>query len=389
MDALSHGWTKDGVSLYRGDRVEVLSGLGDDTFQSVVTRVPRWSTTRINPSEYVAGVVKVAEGCRRVLKDNGTMWLCLTDTWYSVPRRASVQVHFSREDLELVELIARGRNDPKEAAGIQSAFPGKDTSYEAHRMGAAGEVAVAKYYNVLPSTYMSLFGERGRSDLIIKGHSAEVKTRPKVGWDFALTGPNPEFLRDEVGILVYELSPYLYEIHGIISREKFMEVHEIRDYGFGDRAIAAPEHFSDVTALEYKPGDLMGFPHKVVSQLRDQGWHWHRDIIWDKSEDRDGVTFSHLFLLSKSADFYQDHEAKYYLRAPSIKGSIEDMLRPCILSSCPEGGTVLDPFMGIGEAADLCRRLDRRYVGIEASKPHYVMATERLEESGREEPSLP
>lgn len=45
----------------------------------------------------------------------------------------------------------------------------------------------------------------------------------------------------------------------------------------------------------------------------------------------------------------------------------------------PEGGTVLDPFMGSGSTAIACIRSGRKFVGIEKDPAHYQTALERIQ----------
>ncbi len=45
----------------------------------------------------------------------------------------------------------------------------------------------------------------------------------------------------------------------------------------------------------------------------------------------------------------------------------------------PEGGTVLDPFMGSGTTAIACIRSGRKFVGIERDPAHYATALERIQ----------
>jgi len=45
----------------------------------------------------------------------------------------------------------------------------------------------------------------------------------------------------------------------------------------------------------------------------------------------------------------------------------------------PEGGTVLDPFMGSGSTAIACIRSGRKFVGIERDPAHYQTALERIQ----------
>jgi DNA modification methylase len=54
---------------------------------------------------------------------------------------------------------------------------------------------------------------------------------------------------------------------------------------------------------------------------------------------------------------------------------------------CPEGGTVLDPFMGVGTIGRACLDFKRKYVGIECFEEFYATAITELESCVRSDPS--
>ncbi|MCE9527453.1 MAG: site-specific DNA-methyltransferase [Planctomycetales bacterium] len=56
----------------------------------------------------------------------------------------------------------------------------------------------------------------------------------------------------------------------------------------------------------------------------------------------------------------------------------ESLVRTCLLAGCPEGGIVLDPFLGSGTTAVVAKRLGRKYLGIDCSEEYCAMAKERL-----------
>jgi DNA modification methylase len=56
-----------------------------------------------------------------------------------------------------------------------------------------------------------------------------------------------------------------------------------------------------------------------------------------------------------------------------------DLIKPCILAGCPEGGIVLDPFFGSGTTGLVCSRLNREYIGIELNEQYVEMAKRRIE----------
>ncbi len=51
-----------------------------------------------------------------------------------------------------------------------------------------------------------------------------------------------------------------------------------------------------------------------------------------------------------------------------------------IKAGCPEGGVVLDPFMGSGTTAVVARRLGRHYIGFEPNPEYVAICEKRLEQ---------
>jgi len=56
------------------------------------------------------------------------------------------------------------------------------------------------------------------------------------------------------------------------------------------------------------------------------------------------------------------------------------LIEPCVLAGCPEGGIVLDPFMGAGTTGLVANRLNRNFVGIELNHEYVKMALKRIRE---------
>ena len=54
------------------------------------------------------------------------------------------------------------------------------------------------------------------------------------------------------------------------------------------------------------------------------------------------------------------------------------MMARAVKSSCPPGGTVLDPFAGTCPTAIACIRTGRRFIGIECDPTHYAAAVQRI-----------
>jgi len=80
-------------ALIVGDSKKVLAELPDQVFQTCVTSPPYWSLRNYNIpgqiglefalEDYVTSLLEVLEQVRRVLKDNGTLWLNIGDSYTS------------------------------------------------------------------------------------------------------------------------------------------------------------------------------------------------------------------------------------------------------------------------------------------------------------------
>lgn len=184
-----------------------------------------------------------------------------------------------------------------------------------------------------------------------------------------------------------------------------------------------------------KSKDLCGIPWRVAFALQADGWYLRQDIIWHKPNpmpesvtDRCTKAHEYVFLFAKSAKYYFDGEAikeptttnddlvrdrdttklnnvpgrtrmaglqtnNYNLRNKRSVWTVTtkpfkeahfatfppDLIEPCILAGCPEGGTVLDPFFGSGTTGLVCSRLNRQYIGIELNEQYCKMAERRIE----------
>lgn len=75
-------------------------------------------------------------------------------------------------------------------------------------------------------------------------------------------------------------------------------------------------HTSKAVPAGYKKKDLIGIPWMLAFALRADGWYLRQDIIWQKPncmpesvKDRCTKCHEHIFLLSKSPQYYFDAEA--------------------------------------------------------------------------------
>lgn len=202
------------------------------------------------------------------------------------------------------------------------------------------------------------------------------------------------------------------------------------------RGYARPQDRKAPPGIKNK--DLIGIPWMVAFALRADGWFLRQDIIWEKPNampdpTKDRCTRSHetIFMFSKSPRYYFDHEA---IKEPAVsshrsgngfkrperlsyknadqtargnekqwsgvgglrnKRSVwsvntkpfkgahfatypAELVEPCILAGCPEGGTVLDPFGGAGTTALAANKHGRNAVLCEINPVSIDIIKRRL-----------
>ena len=191
-----------------------------------------------------------------------------------------------------------------------------------------------------------------------------------------------------------------------------------------------------------KAKDLCLIPFRVALELQQRGWYVRSDIIWHKPnpmpesvKDRPTKSHEHIFLLSKSKNYYYDADTvrepcqeetkrrmilgnkgkigknknspgwkqlnKYWGSKQSkidiLKGRNKrdvwtittkpykeahfatfpkDLIEPCIKAGCPENGVVLDPFAGSGTVGEVAKELQKDFILIELN-PEYIKLIEK------------
>ena len=59
----------------------------------------------------------------------------------------------------------------------------------------------------------------------------------------------------------------------------------------------------------------------------------------------------------------------------------EDLISPFVLSFCPKGGVVLDPFAGSGTTISVARQYRRRWIGVDIRESQIELCQKRLGEA--------
>jgi DNA modification methylase len=140
--------------------------------------------------------------------------------------------------------------------------------------------------------------------------------------------------------------------------------------------------------------------------MQERKWILRNDLIWYKpnvpprpEKDRLKLAHEHFFHFvlkptqGRASYYYdkhfiEDHEndvVTCLVRPGHERHSAtfpEQLITPRILSSCPPGGLVLDPFCGTGRALVVANRFGRNAIGFELSPEFAMVARQALASKG-------
>ena len=162
----------------------------------------------------------------------------------------------------------------------------------------------------------------------------------------------------------------------------------------GRQGLAGPHRFRRKTPMGgfRQEKNLLLIPARVAIAMQAARWILRNDLIWFKpnvpprpDKDRLRLAHEHFFHFVKRpkegrAKYYYDKSATEPGDADVVTCNVRagdnghsatfpiDLIRPRILSSCPPGGIVLDPFCGSGRAIAEALRTSRRAIGFDLSQ---------------------
>ena len=334
-----------------GNAPDVLRELPDNSIHCCVTSPPYWGLRDYGvegqlglektPEEYVQKMVDLFREVRRVLRDDGTLWLNLGDS-YATGTTASRQ--------EGTLNLGNGTNEARKISRIGTPVGLKTKDL----VGIPWRVAFA----------LQADGWYLRSDII-----EDVKIYcPCCGWQLEeriirhsqdreiiwnKPNPMPESVTDrptkahEYIFLMSKNERYYYDHEAIkepavsTSLKKFTDNGTDKQRGHGRRHAGFNGRYAETLARDGVPKDR------------------NRRSVW--------TVATHPF-----------PEAHFATFPP-------DLIKPCILAGCPENGITLDPFMGAGTTGVVCADLGRNYIGIELNPEYVHIANERIKQATRQE----
>ncbi|WP_427112420.1 DNA-methyltransferase [Megasphaera sueciensis] len=325
--------------IYCGDALEVLKTFPDESVNCCVTSPPYYGLRdygmdgqiglEINYNLYVNNLEAVLSEVKRVLKNNGTLWLNLGDTygqnWRGGSTKTATEKQFSNKGT-----LAFMSHGAYKIQGLK----------QKELLGIPWKVAFALQQN----------GWYLRQDII---------------WH--KTNPMPESVRDrctkshEYIFLMTKQPKYYFDNDAI--KEPCAGINQ--ELPAGSEGAFGPQQSRrrlKGNAKTFRGGVYTENKSFDNSVLQERDSHGNTPNITGLRNKRDVWDVS-------TKGFKGAHFATFP----------EELITPCILAGCPEGGIVLDPFFGSGTTGAVAFKHNRYYVGIELNPEYVNMAEHRID----------
>lgn len=324
MNAPEPYWSDGQVTLLLGDALAVLQRLPDGSADCAVTSPPYFGLRdygtegqyglEASPAEYVETMRKVFAELRRVLADDGTLWLNIGDSysgsWGNQSRKPE-----------------RGTQRPISGPMMQPVLDGRYPVPESRAGVIKPGAPPAKNLMMMPERVILALQDDGWT------------VRNKGVWHKPNAMPEP--VADRLSA----------------KWEPFYLLTKGKKYWFDLDAILEPLAYPETTGHTFG-GANKGASGGIDATARRRGHNTYTP--------RRGRNPGDVWVIA-TQPFSEAHFAVFPVEFP---------LR-CIKAGCKPDGVVLDPFSGAGTTGEACRRLGRRYIGIDLNPAYHDLAVKR------------
>lgn len=345
------------------------------------------------PDEYVARMVEVFREVRRVLRDDGTLWLNLGDSYAGSGRGGNPEAG-----------TKQGTNRGSQSVGVLYGREQDIAEIERERIKAQN--AALSSAGIKPK---DMIGIPWRVAFALQADGWYL--RQWLPW--VKRNPMPESTQDrptsacEMVFMLTKSPRYFFDYEAVKRRMAPASLprlaQDVAGQSGSDRANGGSKTNGTMKAV----GRLTGKPHgrhalgdEIPEKDRradKQSGHSRRHAgfndRWDqmeREEQRGERAFrnSDLFFDSLSPshgavfngdDFIALDVATQPFRDAHFATMPPKLAEPLIRASCPEGGTVLDPFGGAGTTGLVADRLQRNAILIDLNDEYRPMAVSRLD----------
>lgn len=326
-----------------------------------------------DPWAFVGHMVLIFREVKRVLRDDGTLWLNLGDSYAS-----------------------HGRKRTREQATAKSTLSGGLDSQCASLEQPNKVTGGLKRKDLIGIPWMVAFALRSdgwyfRDDIVWAKKNCmpeSVTDRPTRSHEFIfLMSKNESYYYDHIAIQ----EPAIYDIDGTGTAAR--KARQKEDGKSAPTEERNGMRFKDATKFEGKHSDKQaghgrrhaGFNERYKNRVYDEDYtakdrpNGERQAgfkNWDgmsKEEQCTGMRNKRDVWTVAPAQFKEAHFATFP----------EELIRDPILAGSPEGGLIVDPFMGARTTALVARKNNRNYFGTELSEEYNEIGERRqLQELG-------
>lgn len=328
--------------ILRGDAIEALKMIPDNTVDCCVTSPPYYGLRDYDadgqigleetPEEYIERLVEVFREVRRVLRNDGTLWLNIGDSY-------------------------AGSGKGRMRDGTHSADISKSSDYLCRAGGVItkSKTPGIKRKELIGIPWMLAFALRAdgwylRQDIIwYKPNTMpeSVKDRCTKSHEYVfLLSKSPTYYFDSAAIrepaVGYNNAPVAGS-KGTLSPNTRLRKGNSKTFRGGGAYTNNQSFFNSASVERQSSGNA-----ENPTGLRNK-----RDV-WSVAT--------------------QGYSQAHFATFP------EKLVIPCVLAGCRQNGTVLDPFLGSGTTAVVAKKYRRNFIGIELN-PHYAsLSQERLKD---------
>ena len=365
-------------TIIQGDVMEVLKQLPNESVDMCITSPPYWNLRDYNHEgqlgnesnfkEYIDKLINVYREVYRVLKKEGSNWVNIGDV-YSSNNRIGVkkQSLIGIPDRFKIAMIDEGwlcRNEViwhKPNAMPSSAKTRFNNDYEKMFFFTKDDL----YYFKTQYEEMKTKKTEGiKSKKESKYLSVEQESSVRQG------------MNRERGNKIIEVRKHLP------SQEEFVNFMRARS---NINIICENTNIKRSTVEHWFRRDVKGFSYPKV-----EDWNEIKYLLDDFSEEFSKIDFGLTHIdyetddINKNTDKGRVKRAVWSINTKGFKGCHfapypEKLIETPIKACCPEGGIVLDIFMGSGTTGVVAKKQNKNYIGIELNKEYIEIAKERIE----------
>jgi DNA modification methylase len=335
------------VTIRHGDCRDVLRTLPDESVHCCVTSPPYFGLRDYGvdgqigledtPDAFVDEMVSVFREVKRVLRDDGTLWLNLGDSYAA---------------------SGRGGNPEDSKHQKQGSNRGSRQFFQSEAVAAG---VIGRKWVKPPEGYKpkDLIGVPWLVAFALRSDGWYL--RQDIVW--AKPNPMPESVRDrctrshEYIFMLSKSRAYHYDAHAIAEDAIYAGLANQDETGFKN-----PRSFNG----KYKDGYRSSDKQRGHSR-RHAGFNDRWDAM-ERAEQCSGKRNKRSVWNVATKPFAGAHFATFP----------PDLIEPCILAGCPAGGTVLDPFGGAGTTGVVADRLGRDAILIELNPDYAAIADRRI-----------